>query len=86
MTGLDKAQNNISFILKILKMNFLAQIHKSENEIVRENVTFCKKDNISIEDFVVPFMHMILKFHKPTLDFRYIAASTKCASKLLLNY
>ena len=93
MTGVDKAQNNISFICRyyylknleneLSSTNTYTLSDKSENDIVKENVTFCKKYNIPVEDFVVPFMHMIPKFHKPTLDFRYIAAGTKCASKPL---
>ena len=59
-------------ILRILKNEIsstntlYALSDKSENDIVKENVTFCKKYNIPVEDFVVPFMHMIPKFHKPT--------------------
>ena len=46
------------------------------------------KMNIYLLKYIVakqnlPFMHMIPKFHKPTLDFRYIAAGTKCSTKPL---
>ena len=50
---------------------------------MKDHVKFCNKYDISVNDFNLPFMHMIPKFHKPTLDFRYIAAGTKCSTKPL---
>ena len=93
MSGVDKAQNNISFncryyYLKNLddelsSTNTYVISDKSENDIVKDHVKFCNKYDISVNDFNLPFMHMIPKFHKPTLDFRYIAAGTKCSTKPL---
>ena len=50
---------------------------------MKDHVTFCKKYDISVNYFNLPFMHMIPKFHKSTFDFRYIAAGTKCSTKPL---
>ena len=57
--------------------------HDTEDNIVKDHVRFCKKYNIPVSDFCVPFLHMLPKFHKPTLDFRYIAAGTKSSTKVL---
>ena len=93
ITGIDKAQNNLSFICRYYYLKNLEEelsttktyipSDKSEDEIVKEHALFCKKYNIPVSDFTVPFMHMIPKFHKPQLDFRYIAAGTKCSTKPL---
>jgi hypothetical protein len=56
---------------------------KLESDIEKDHISFCKKFNIPVSDFTVPFMHTIPKFHKPQLDFRYIAAGTKCSTKPL---
>ena len=91
MSGVDKAQNNISFTCRyyylknlddeLSSTNTYVISDKSENDIVKDHVKFCNKYDISVNDFNLPFMHMIPKFHKPTLDFRYIAAGTKCSTK-----
>ena len=92
MTGVDKAQNNISFICRHYLKNIENELtstktyilsDKLENDIVKSHVSFCKKYNIPVTDFLVPFMHMIPKFHKPTLYFRYIVAGTRCSTKTL---
>ena len=93
MSGVDKAQSNISFTCRyyylknlndeLSSTNTYVISDKSENDIVKDHVKFCNKYDISVNDFNLPFMHMIPKFHKPTLDFRYIAAGTKCSTKPL---
>ena len=93
MSGVDKAQNNISFTCRyyylknlddeLSSTNTYVISDKSENDIVKDHVKFCNKYDISVNDFNLPFMHMIPQFHKPTLDFRYIAAGTKCSTKPL---
>ena len=97
MAGVDKARNNISFICKrYYSVNIKSKLkgtntyevcNKSEQEIVKEYVKFCSKFKIDIKDRVLPFLHMVPKFHKPNIDFRYIAtgikSSTKHLSKLL---
>ena len=59
----------------------------TEEDIVRSHIRFCSKFNIEVQDRFLPFVHMLPKFHKPAIDFRYIAAgkksSTKTLSKLL---
>ena len=93
MTSVDKASNNISFVCK---KYYLDNLHKelsttstyeksdvSEDDIVKNHVSFCYKYNIPVNDFCLPFMHVIPKFHKPALDFRYIAAGVKCSTKVL---
>ena len=93
ITGVDKAQNNLSFICRhyylknleeeLSSTNTYVLSDKSEVDIVNEHALFCKKYNIPVCDFTVPFMHTIPKFHKPKLDFRYIAAGTRCSTKPL---
>ena len=93
MTTVDKASNNISFICKRYYLDNLKHelsttstyvlSNDSEEDIVRNHVQFCKKYNIPVNDFCVPFMHMLPKFHKPSLDFRYIAAGIKSSTKTL---
>ena len=96
MTSVDKASNNISFVcryyyhknleneLSTTKTYILS--HDTEDNIVKDHVRFCKKYNIPVSDFCVPFLHMLPKFHKPTLDFRYIAAGTKSSTKVLSQF
>ena len=95
MSGVDKAQNNISFTFRyyylknlddeLYSTNTYDISDKSENDIGKDHVKFCNKYDISVNDFNLTFMHMIPKFHKPTLYFRYIAAGTKCSTKPLAN-
>ena len=59
----------------------------TEDNIVKTHIRFCTKLNIDVPDRFLPFVHMLPKFQKPVIDFRYIAAgkksSTKTLSKLL---
>ena len=66
--------SNLTYIitLKIRPVNTVST--DSEGDIVRRHVQFCKKFKIPVNDLSLPFMHMLPKFHKPSLDFRYIAA------------
>ena len=93
MTSVDKASNNVSFVCKKYYLdNVLHELSStrtyqvstdSEEDIVRRHVQFCQKFKIPVNDLSVPFMHMLPKFHKPTLDFRYIAAGVKSSTKVL---
>ena len=93
MSGVDKAQNNISFTClyyylknlddELSSTNTYVISDKSENDIVKDHVKYCNKYDISVIDLNLPLMHIIPKFHKPTLDFRYIAAGTKYSTKPL---
>ena len=93
MTRVDKARNNISFICKIYyldnikseleRTNTYEVCNNSEEEIVKEHVKFCSKFKIDIKDRVLPFLHMVPKFHKPNIDFRYIAAGIKSSTNQL---
>ena len=90
MTSVDKASNNISLICKHYCLNNLENelcttqtyvlTDETEGDIVRKHVQFCMKFKIPVEDMAVPFMHAIPKFHKPQLDFRYIAAGARCST------
>ena len=93
MTGVDKANNNPSFICK---KYYLENIHnelkntstyehttKSIDEITQSHVMFCSKFNIPVDDHILPFLHMLPKFHKSPVDFRYIAAGAKSTIKPL---
>ena len=55
----------------------------SERDIVRRHVQVFKKFNIPVNVLSLPFMHMLPTFHKPSLDFRYIAAGVKSSTKVL---
>ena len=44
---------------------------------------FSSKVKIRVEDFKLPFLHFIPKFHKNPTDFRYIAAGVKSSLKTL---
>ena len=91
MTSVDKAGNNISFFCKQYYLKNLEnelsttqtyqRANESEEDIVRKHVQFCTKFNIPVGDMSLPFMHVLPKFHKPQLDFRYIAAGTRCSTK-----
>ena len=97
LSGIDKANNNISFTCKKYYIeNIYNELSSTstyelsdltEEEIVKSHIRFCSKYNIEVPDKFLPFMHMLPKFHKPSIDFRYIAAgkksSTKTLSKLL---
>ena len=93
MAGVDKAQHNISFICQHYYLENLEDelsstktyisTDKSENEIVKDHADFCKKYRIPVNDFSLPSMHNIPKFHKPQPNFRYIAAGTRCSTKPL---
>ena len=86
-------RNNISFICKRYYLdNIKSELertityevcNKSEKEIVKEHVKFCGKLKIDIKDRVLPFLHMVPKFHKPNIDLRYIAAGIKSPTKQL---
>ena len=92
-TSVDKASNNLSFICKSYYLkNIEDELNntstyelsdKTEENIVKEHIRFCHKFNIKVNDRILPFLHMIPKFHKHTLDFRYIAAGKRSSSKEL---
>ena len=93
MTGVDKAKNNISFICKKYYLNKIkseleststyVSCDRSEEDIVKDHIRFCSKFDIDIKDRLLPFIHMVPKFHKRTIDFRYIAAGIKSSTKTL---
>ena len=99
MSGVDKANNNISFTCKKYYLdNIEHELNNTstyeisdltEHDIhVKTHIRFCTKFNIDhVPDRFLPFVHMLPKFHKPVIDFWYIAAgkksSTKTLSKLL---
>ena len=93
VTGVDKAPKNISLICKsyyietmtneLVNTNTYTDTNLSESDIIRSNVNFSKKFNVSTDDLVLPFIHITPKFHKKNLDFRYIAAAKKSSLKLL---
>ena len=47
------------------------------------HMQFCKKFNIQVNYLSFPFKHMLPKFYKLSLDFRYIAAWVKSSTKVL---
>ena len=99
LTGIDKASNNVSIICKKFYAETIEKelentktyipVAMNESEVVSNHVKFCRKFDIEVtnDHFKLPFIHMLPKFHKPKLDFRYIAAgvksSTKCLAKIL---
>ena len=93
LTSVDKAANNISFVCKRYYLDNLQhelaststyeRCYDSEDDIVEKHVAFCKKYDIPVNDRCLPFMHLIPKFHKPSIDFRYIAAGVKSSTKIL---
>ena len=58
---------------------------ESDEDIVKRHVQFCNIYTIPVEDLCLPFVHMVPKFHKENLDFRYIAARIK-SSAIKLYY
>ena len=93
ITGVDKAANNISFICKKFYIDTIDNelnntetyelSDKSEEDIVREHIRFCSRFNISVTDRTLPFLHLLPKFHKPQMDYRFIAAGKKSSLKEL---
>ena len=100
-TSIDKASNNISIICKKFYLENIKNelsitptytevnnLYDSEN-IINNHVKYYEKYNIEMEENckILPFIHMLPKFHKNPIDFRYIAAakrsSTKQISKIL---
>ena len=87
MTSVDKASNNISFICKkfylenieneLSTTNTYSLSTETEEDIVRGHIRFCSKFNIPVSDRFLPFLHMIPKFHKKIMDYRYIAAGAR---------
>ena len=81
MTGVDKAQNNISFIcrqfyLKNVEDEFSSTktyilSDRSEEDTVKDHVTFCNKYKIPVTDLTVPFMHIFLKMISDLIKRRY---------------
>ena len=49
------------------------------------HVRFCTKLNIDVPGKFLSFIHMLPKFYKPVIDFRYIAAGKKSTTKTLLK-
>ena len=93
MTSVDKASNNISFVCKryyldnlqheLASTNTYEFCNDTEEDIINKHISFCNKYDIPVDDKFLPFMHLIPKFHKPSLDFRYIAAGVKSSTKTL---
>ena len=93
LTSVDKASNNISLICKKFYVDNLDnelnntktynESNESEEEIVKRHVLFCAKYNIPVDDHCLPFVHMLPKFHKEQMDYRYIAAGKKSSTKML---
>ena len=84
MSGVDKANKNISFICKKYYLdNIEHELNNTstyklsdlrEDAIVKAHVSFCTKFNIDVPDRFLPFVLMLPKFHKPVIYFRYNAA------------
>ena len=95
MPGVDKAKNNISFICKkyylenirseLERTNTYEFCDKSEEDIVKDHIKFYSKFKIDVNDKVLPFIHMLPKFHKDVIDFRYIAPGIKSSTKQLFK-
>ena len=93
LSSVDKASNNISitckkFYLENIKSelentNSYVICNEQEVDLVRKHRKFCAKFDIPVTDDCVPFLHMLPKFHKTPVDFRYIAAGTKSSLKPL---
>ena len=93
ITGVDRAENNVSFICKKYYLhNIKSELEststyvscdRSEEDIVKDHIRFCSKYDIDIKNRLLPFIHMVPKFHKRTIDFKYIAAGIKSSTKTL---
>ena len=96
MTGVDKAKNNISFICKKYYLNniksefeststYYVSCDRSEEDIVKDHIRFCSKYDIDIKDRSLPFIQMVPKFYKRTIEIycSRITSSTKTLSKIL---
>ena len=93
MTSVDKASNNISLICKKFYLDNLCnelsstttyeQVADPVEDIFKSHINFCNKYNIPVEDKLIPFLHMLPKFHKNPIDYRYIAAGRKSSTKIL---
>ena len=93
LTSVDKAGNNISLICKWFYLNNISEELNStstyelsieeESDIIKNHTLFYKRFNIAVENKCLPFLHMLPKFHKNPIDYRYIAAGTKASTKCL---
>ena len=93
LTSVDKASNNISLICKKFYLDNLCnelsstttyeQVADPVEDIFKSHIDFCKKYNIPVVDKLIPFLHMLPKFHKNPIDYRYIAAGRKSSTKIL---
>ena len=93
LSSVDKASNNISFTCKKFYLdNLERELNNTDtyviselekNDIIKKHVRFCESLGIEVKDMELPFLHTLPKFHKPNLDFRYIAAGKKCTLKPL---
>ena len=93
LSSVDKASNNISFTCKKFYIDNLDRELNStdtyviseldKKDIIKKHVMFCESLGIDVKDMELPFLHTLPKFHKPCLDFRYIAAGKKCTLKPL---
>ena len=95
LTGVDKASNNTSFICKQFYINTIQEelnatntyslVTDSEDYVIKfkQHIRFCSKYNIEVKDKTLPFIHMIPKFHKETLDYTYIAAAKTSSTKVI---
>ena len=90
---MDKASNSISFICKQFYINTIQEelnatntyslVTDSEDYVIKQPIRFCSKYNIEVKHKVLPFIHMIPKFHKETLDYRYVAAAKTSSTKVI---
>ena len=90
---MDKASNNISLICKKYYLNNIKRecsststysfSPKKKEDIIKDHISFCSKFKIPVTHKTLPILHMFPKFHKDTMDFRYIAAGTRSSLKPL---
>ena len=93
ITGVDKASNNISLICKkyyldnikheLSSTSTYSLSPKKKEDIIKDHISFCSKFKIPVTHKTLPILHMFPKFHKDSMDFRYIAAGTRSSLKPL---